>query len=937
MKEHFSSRVTKLLVILALAIVASVMFVFVGCGEQHVHTWTQTNEQAATCTADGFIEYTCEECGDVRQEPVQATGHQWKDNGALQTHPATCTESGYYYKLCTVCNYEETSDRIPATGHTIDFKAATTKVTLPTCTTAGSITGTCADCGATVTYTSAQIAADKDADGLNITIANQPEDNVKVGTQETLYYPIVNGVKGDFLGVLGHEYANPGHQLHCVAIYTNRTLPGDAAFGTQETNYYWNYCERCDTAFEVEDHTVPAGYIPCENYINPNNNLEAEVPAGAYVPAGEEYANVGDPYAYQCSACKAYLDAVPHEYELKSLVSGEPGSTTNPPVWADAPEGATFSCEYYQVCKWCGDDRISAPHTPSMAEPTCTEGVMCTVCEKIIEPATGHTNTADGAFGPFEKDSDTEFAQTCVSAQGKYLHCVDCAAREAKGEEVEWVLGENYILQTTGTAAGHAYGASAQSFESGKVETDTTNKVAEKVYDTSTGAIGCARPYWFTDVCQNAGCTDETTGHVRVSVKPTTVYTKGNDGKGVAVTVGEKGLDTGNIYYLDAACTKQITSVAAFNAGFDNDGRPYTDEQGRYGYQQGGSHAWEFQTTANGTLIDYLNDKSLTEFVAPKCTTPGKALYYCADCGEYSWRSITMEEFYDDMHEATVNLKLPTSQQYDTYEVAIAKAANHDASMYDCNHHKCSVCDPNRNHGHQWSVAFVTKFDQAYTGDVKLPTINTAYGFNCYDETTDMNNFKSVISNLNANFTYKFYPTDSYSGTEFNMEALYNKMGNISGNDPGDTYSDNITLYVRVTPKAAPIVAADGFGTWNADESLNVDFAFNNNLIKYTTITKMEISVIDADNKVVASANASGSVLSKLLSENMKDWDANNDGKLDDATKLTVSVPGFATDSGATGAADGTWAFGGCTAVTGTNYTVTITITCGTTTFTYSA
>lgn len=932
MKEHFSSRVTKLLVILALAIVASVMFVFVGCGEQHVHTWTQTKEQAATCTADGFIEYTCEGCGDVRQETVQATGHVWKDNGALQTHPATCTEDGYYYKLCTVCEYEETSSRIPANGHTMAFADVT--VNLPTCTADGSVTGKCADCGADVTWTADEIAA-----GARLT--DIPEKNVTVDNKTTEYYdPAHNGQRAYFLQALTHAYTAAENAPHCIAAYTNLTLPNDAAFGTQPTTYYWNYCMRCDTAFEVEDHAVPAGCIPCENYINPNDNLEAKVPAGAYVPAGKEYADVGDPYAYQCSVCKAYLDAVPHEYELKSLVSGEPDSTTNPPVWADAPEGAKFSCEYYQVCKWCGDERISAPHTPSMAKPTCTEGVICTVCEKVIEPATGHTNTKEGAFGPFEKDSDTVFAQTCVSAQGKYLHCKDCADREAKGEKVEWVLGENYILQTSGTAKGHSYGASAQRFENGEVDTDLTNQSAEKVYDTSTGAIGCARPYWFTDVCLNDGCTDETTGHVRVSVKPTTVYTKGDDGKGVAVTVGEKGLDTNKAYYLDADCTKKIDDVAAFNAGFDNDGRPYTDAQGRYGYQQGGSHDWKFQTNGkDGSLIDYLNDKSLTEFEPPKCTTPGMALYYCADCGEYSWRPITMEDFYGDgntgMSGATKDSA--ASDKYDTYLEAIAKAANHDASMYDCNHHKCSVCDPNRNHGHQWSVAFVTKFDQAYTGDVKLPTINTAYGFNCYDETTDMKNFKSVISNLNSNFTYKFYPTDSYSGTEFDMEALYKKMGNIDGNEPGDTYSDNITLYVEVTPKAAPIVAANGFGTWNADNSLNVDFAFNNNLIKYTTITKMEISVVDANSRVVASANASGSVLSKLLSENMKDWDANNDGKLDDATKLTVSVPGFATDSGATGAADGTWAFGGCTAVAGTDYTVTITITCGTTTFTYSA
>lgn len=76
MKEHFSSRVTKLLVILALAIVASVMFVIVGCGgntDTHTHTWvadsSKTNVEA-TCSTDGVNYFICSECGMTSTETI---------------------------------------------------------------------------------------------------------------------------------------------------------------------------------------------------------------------------------------------------------------------------------------------------------------------------------------------------------------------------------------------------------------------------------------------------------------------------------------------------------------------------------------------------------------------------------------------------------------------------------------------------------------------------------------------------------------------------------------------------------------------------------------------------------------------------------------------------------------------------------------------------
>lgn len=847
MKEHFSSRVTKLLVILALAIVASVMFVFVGCGEQHVHTWTQTKEQAATCTADGFIEYTCEECGDVRQESVQALGHQWKDNGALQTHPATCTESGYYYKLCTVCNYEETSDRIPATGHTIDFKAATTKVTLPTCTTAGSITGTCADCGATVTYTSAQIAADKDADGLNITIANQPEDNVKVGTQETLYYPIVNGVKGDFLGVLGHAYLKNNTHT-CVAMISNAD---ESVFGEdaadKATEYYYDYCTRCKTAFEVTDHKAPAGKLPCAIATDPVSGEALEAgDCTAAIDTGE-YAKKGTSYAYQCEECKNYIAKVDHNYQLMSLKSGTPNE--DDAVWEAAPADATFSCKYYEVCEWCHTARISAPHKANMAKPTCTEDVVCEVCNKVIASKTGHDFViATDGFGDIDKD-DLKIPATCVAYAKTYEVCKNCQLREQNGQDVEWVLNENYkeVVDTTaeneGKPLGHDY-----------------NK-GVKVYDTSVAAVGCARPYWYTDVCKREGCTEETTGHVRVELKPT-AYTKSGSGEDVVYTaVTDSTLKTdGTVYYIkgENGTYTQIANVINYNNGQDDDGVYYTDENGYYNRQPGGEHNWKNvfaidaanvpvngvdSVTGKPTIVDYENNSSLKDkgFVMPTCSTDGMILQYCPTCDSYQWNEVDLETYLTGMNKAAVAYGTAANQKtYPAYEDGILQQKYHEETMFKCGHGECTVCET-RSHEVQYSVSFkVTLAKGDYQG-ITAPTISTFYGWTCKNDTVEKEALDKFVADLlaeNEKFTYEL----SLNGTS--IKATTDEIW-VAVGDPTltpDAYSSHITVDVVATPvKQYTIV----FNTDGVSESIKAlagfDKAFENRIVYKAQSDKSQV------------------------------------------------------------------------------------------------
>ena len=101
MKEHIHSRIAKLLVVLALAVVASVMFVFVGCSNECAHENTHTETVAATCTTAGSEKTVCDDCGEtIKTETIDAIGHKWDDGTVVA---ATCTSGGYTLKTCTVC------------------------------------------------------------------------------------------------------------------------------------------------------------------------------------------------------------------------------------------------------------------------------------------------------------------------------------------------------------------------------------------------------------------------------------------------------------------------------------------------------------------------------------------------------------------------------------------------------------------------------------------------------------------------------------------------------------------------------------------------------------------------------------------------------------------------------------------------------------------
>jgi len=118
-----------------------------GCGEKDTiqdigskltHDYKQTDKKDATCTEEGYIEYTCSKCSDTYKETIKVLAHDY----VVTTTTATCTEIGTTIYTCARCGhtYTETAKEL---GH--DY-VESSRVP-PTCTEEGYIEYVCTRCG----------------------------------------------------------------------------------------------------------------------------------------------------------------------------------------------------------------------------------------------------------------------------------------------------------------------------------------------------------------------------------------------------------------------------------------------------------------------------------------------------------------------------------------------------------------------------------------------------------------------------------------------------------------------------------------------------------------------------------------------------------------------------------------------------------------------
>ena len=899
------------------------------------HKWGEAETVAPTCTKDGYSIHTCTVCNtEQRYDTVEAAGHKW-DNEKVLTQEPTCTERGYTYVPCLNCTERQTIDILDPLGHSFVYSTKTV-ITPATCTTNGSMTAPCTECGTMHTYAGNQLAAMTENELNALNIPKEVFEKAEYNLVNKGAYPTEDGAF-TFLVSPGHDYADE-NKYACVTAITKDD-------GTE----LWNKCNRCGTEWETVDHTMPEGALPCvsiadnENYKGDTSKLTQEEK---------------EKYAYVCKVCGQPQEVQEHDFAKYQLVSGNPfmGDPYKCEYEPYEDQSIRVDCTVYLICNDCDHIEVGAPHTRPDADDlgyynTCGHGHLCTVCKlELTMPLDHNLNGWSNASNPvvFDKENNLGYvAPTCTEVGYQYHYCTSCVARSY--EDVEWVEGENYTVEEI-EALNH-YDWTAGHFKTIEVSRTGDDDV-----------ISCLTGTYYRDICNECGA-------VRISVKPTFYKRTESAGEAIYTELTEetfaKAKEDNNIYTAKSLDSK-IEDVNLTKLSWTTDvyGRDWTDAVGNYGGREPGEHDWWILPLESYTKAQ------LAEYQAVNCVDDGWMILYCPDCGNPSlevgaegrvqtWAEFKHNPASDREYSLATyawlsgynqdNMEGITDQNGDGVKNVIdvmitdmkAKGTWHKGAMIPCGHDYCYDCVTG-NHNPQYYLDVT--FKNGVIAAQQIPY------YSCRTDAENLARLEGILDELKASAAPDMYAFTYYSNSSFTAEIADLKAYFVGIAADGSQQYINKPLYI-----AAEKVDLDDkdntiFNTsfnnkpayWYGEEDkqvLDIEFYFNNNEIDYTTITSIRVEIKNTTGAVVAQADAEGQVLQNLWDASYEwglGWDQNDDNVLDNPEKLWVSIGGFCSDNTAETNSDNTWIFSNMSIENGASlkdYTVTVTITTDAATF----
>ena len=551
------------------------------------HNWEKGETVAATCETNGYTEYECSVCHATKQDDIkQATDHDYDYDNVLTQKP-TCTQRGYYYTICRKCGTRENLDSIPATGHTYEWKV--TKEL--TCTTDGTITGTCKDCDAKVSYTADQYAA----------LDKEQKDALKIDSTIIT----ANGGEAAFLQATGHYYYSV--KLGEVTNDSKHEHDTPTTGATAEDPLFLQ-CEDIGKVTIDEKEADYTGYALVCTHCNVKVATKAHTPddekAYACVDGGE---NKNDGFAWECTVCGHQEKVKEHTFEMVEIATGEV-----------AAEGTAFNCLYQIKCTVCGeieDERgphmEPDPENPADADclATCEHDALCTACGEAVFGGKLDHELIELDFGESVNNA-TAVDSTCTTQGLKVYACRMCMER-AETKDVTWTTLEKLPEGTADATDGTIYKTKdGNFFTTGiglKLHTyDKDHTVVVDVNGNPLEKADCTKEYYYIDYC--AVCNNP-----RIQQKSAT--------------------DTGD-------------TAPTYN-------RPWTDAQGKYQdendtvYEE---HAFELIVDkdtyydANGNLKPGIAEAG---YRLPNCVTDGYMMYKCGHdgCEVDKWAGVTLEAY----------------------------------------------------------------------------------------------------------------------------------------------------------------------------------------------------------------------------------------------------------------------------------------------------
>ena len=450
-----------------------------GCGDVIVkiipaltHIWVSVPEKAATCTEDGYTQGSkCEICGEWYTEPtvITSSGHSY---GEEQTKPATCTEAGKKYKVCSVCGEEEIIEVLEKASHSVVVIPAVAA----TCTKYGLTAGAkCSVCGEIIT---AQTRTEAKDHVEKVTVAAKAPTCSACGNTEEIRCADCNKLikKAQNIAALSHTLsswstvtkntctAKGSQERHCTAegcTYKEyRTLnPTGHSYSSYVITVYEPSCEKtglersvCSSCQAVQDKEIPN--------LGHTEITVKEVPA----KCGFEGTTAGTK-CFTCGVTMSGLEKIPaleHNWILSVHVDGgcendsydiyvctynNEHTKTDNIAAAPGHEGGTATCVQKAVCDVCHEeygDYGEHSYSAVVTAPTCTkEGYTtytCTVCQKSYAadtvPAKDHS-VAEWTLNEDAKTASgtcTECNETVTRAaeESDYKECERCGLRHTR-------------------------------------------------------------------------------------------------------------------------------------------------------------------------------------------------------------------------------------------------------------------------------------------------------------------------------------------------------------------------------------------------------------------------------------------------------------------------------------------------------------------------
>ena len=331
--------------LVALVCVVAIVLIFVfpsSRDDVHEHVLTHNDAVAATCTENGTVGYwSCDECGknfadkDATQEldsiVVPALGHDVGDYEVEKS--ATCVDAGIEIATCSRCGNEQ-SRTIEALGHAWNDGI----VTMPaTCSQAGLMTFSCSRCTETKT------------EDINVLGHDYIEHDGKAPTCTEPGWE-------DYVTCSRCDYTT--YQALPAAGHDAEVIPAVDATCTKDGLTAGQTCSVCGEILVQQEVIQAPGHIPV--------TLPEIKPTCT---------STGLTEGQKCSVCNEILV----EQQVVAMIAHSYSAD-----WSNNGD------EHWHACISCGATADIAAHIPDRDQPGENDPVKCTICEYIIEPATGH-------------------------------------------------------------------------------------------------------------------------------------------------------------------------------------------------------------------------------------------------------------------------------------------------------------------------------------------------------------------------------------------------------------------------------------------------------------------------------------------------------------------------------------------------------------------